>query len=79
MSPGVAKELMANLGPTGVVPPNDLWYRSVHGLIQWMEHGVRLDVSFAVRVLGAAVGRHTPAHDDASYDATNSLDPCSFN
>ena len=65
MAPGVAKQLMANLGPKDVVPSNDLWYRSVHGIIQWMEHGVRLDASFPVRVLGAAVGRNTPAHDEA--------------
>ena len=30
-----------------------------------MEHIVRLDVSFSVRVLGAALGRNTPAHDEA--------------
>ena len=65
MLPGVAKQLMTSLGPEGVVPHNDVWYRSMHGVIQWMEHIVRLDVSFPVRVLGAALGRNTPAHDEA--------------
>ena len=37
----------------------------MHGLVQWMEHGVRIDVSCSVRVLGAAVGRNTSAHDEA--------------
>ena len=63
MAPGVAKELMSAFAPKDTVPPNDLWYRSSHGLVQLMEHSVRFDISFAVRVLGAAVGRNTPAHD----------------
>ena len=37
----------------------------MHGLNQWMENSARLDVFFAVRVLGAAVGKNTPAHDEA--------------
>ncbi len=37
----------------------------MHGVFQWMEHCARLDISFPVRVLGAAVGRNTPAHDAA--------------
>ncbi len=36
----------------------------MHGLNQWMENSARLDVSFAVRVLGAPVGKNTP-HDEA--------------
>ena len=63
MTVGAAKHLMTNLDPKDSVPANDLWYRSAHGLIQWMENSARLDVSFPVRVLGAAVGRNTPAHD----------------
>ena len=61
MAPGVARELMANLGPKDVIPPNDVWYRAVHGVIQCAEHGARIDVSFPVRVLGAALGSNTPA------------------
>jgi hypothetical protein len=56
---------MSNLSPKGSIPANDLWYRSAHGLAQWMENSARLDVSFPVTVLGAAVGRNTPAHDEA--------------
>ena len=57
MAPGVAKQLMANLGPKDVVPSNDLWYRSVHGIIQWMEHGdndaIRLILAELANVPGA--------------------------
>jgi hypothetical protein len=65
MVAGAVKELMSNFAPNGTVPPNDLWYRSMHGINQWIENSARLDVSFAVRVLGAAVGKNTPAHDEA--------------
>ncbi len=62
---GAVKDLMSNFGPNGTVPANDLWYRSMHGPNQCMENSARLDMSFAVRVLGAAVGKNTPVHDDA--------------
>ena len=63
MAPGIAKELMTNLGPKDSTPTNQLWYASMHGLVQWMEHGSRIDVSFPVRVLGPPVGSNTPAHN----------------
>ena len=77
MVAGAVKDLMSNFAPNGIVPANDLWYRSRHGLNQWMENSARLDVSFAVRVLGAAVGKNTPAHDERGYDAPGGLGPCS--
>ena len=65
MVAGAVKDLMSNFATDGLIPANDLWYRSMHGLTQWMENSARLDVSFAVRVLAAAVGKNTPAHDEA--------------
>ncbi len=38
----------------------------MHGLNQWMANIGRLDVFFAVRVLGVAVGKNTPAYDEAT-------------
>ena len=65
MVAGAVKDLMSNFASNGTVSANDLWYRSMHGLNQWMENSARHDVPLAVRVLGAAVGKNTPAHDEA--------------
>jgi hypothetical protein len=65
MTVGAANDIMSNLSPKDSVPANDPWYRSAHGLVQWMENSARVDVSFPVRVLGAAVDCNTPAHDEA--------------
>ena len=65
MLPGVASDLMRTYASDGLIPPNDKWYRSAIGVNNWLEGGVRVDISFAFNVLSSALGKNTPAHDQA--------------
>jgi hypothetical protein len=66
MLPGVAAHLLQHYAPEANRPPtNDRFYRAAIGVLNYLEGGVRADISYPFSVLSTAVGRNTQAHDDA--------------